>query len=172
MESPDEAPTAPTAPTDPTVPVQADYYGTDETYQVTFPDGVTYVDCKTMTEGDRQLYQSKVNKDVRVSRQSGDMHLKLSTGEERMALLTSAIIGWNVIHDGKQVPFGKGSPGAELEKFIRQAPPSIIDRIEREIRKHESWLIGEATVEDLNEQIENLTEMRDKRLKEDSGNAS
>lgn len=161
--------------TDPTdssiVPVQADYYGTDLQYQVFFPDEVTFVTCKTMTEGDRQKYQSATNRDVKISRQSGDMHLKLSTGEERMALLTSAIVGWNVVRAGVPVPFSSGSPGSELNKFILQAPPKLIDHIERGIRKKEVWLLGEATVEDIDEQIANLQEQRETKVKEDSGNA-
>jgi hypothetical protein len=152
--------------------VQADYYGTDEKYTVTLPDGITFVECKTMTEGDRQKYQSSVNRDVRVSRQSGDMHLKLSTGEERMALLTAVIVGWNVVRAGAPVPFSKGSPGSELNKFILQAPPSIVDHIERSIRRKETWLLGEATVEDLDAQIAELTELREKKAAEEVGNGS
>lgn len=157
---------------DPTIrPVQADYYGTDEQYEVLFPDGITFVTCKTMTEGDRQKYQSATNQDVKISRASGDMHMKLSTGVERMTLLTCAIIGWNVMRNGSPVPFNKGASGSELNKFILQAPPSIVDKIEREIRKHETWLTGEATIEDIDEQIENLQEMRTKKASEDLGNS-
>lgn len=159
-------------PADMTVPVQQEYYGTEELYEFVFPDGVTKIVCKVMTEGDRQKYQSITNKDVRINRQSGDMHMTLSTGEERMALLAAAAQSWNLIRNGKPVTFSKGTPGSAFETWVKQAPPSLIDRFEREVRRHEPWLLGEATVEDLQEQIEMLQEQLDAKLKEEAGNDS
>ena len=162
-----EAPSAAQAPVD---NVQVEYYGVDEHYDVYFPDGATYVTCKTMTEADRQRYQAKVNRDVKIERQTGNMQMKLAQGEDRMALLQAAIVGWNLIRNGQSVPFTKGSSGAELEKWIAQAPPSVIDMIERQIRRRESWLTGEATLEDIDKQIADLEEMREEKLKESAGN--
>ena len=65
-----------------------------------------------------------------------------------------------------------GSSPSPRTSFILQSPPKLIDDVERGIRKHEPWLMGEATVEDIDEQIVNLTEMREAKIKEDSGNAS
>lgn len=153
--------------------IQQIYYGTDERYEVFFPDGATKVVCKVMTEGDRQRFQASVNRDVKISRQTGDMQMRITTGEERMALLTGAIVGWNLInHDRKPVTFSKGSPGAELEKWIAQAPPSIIDSIEKEIRRHEPWLTAGATIEDIDAQMDELRELREQKLREEAGNGS
>lgn len=156
----------------PTDSVQQEYWGTDETYQVFLPDGVTYVECKYLTEGDRVRYQSTVQKDVRLQKTTGDAFLHMPTGEERHALLEAAIEGWNIIRSGKPVAFNKGSKGSNLEQWLSKAPPAIIDLIEKEIRLHEPWITGDVTVEQIDKQIEELQAVRAVKLKEEAGNGN
>lgn len=156
----------------PSTPVQADYFGFEETHTYYFPDGVTFVQHKTMTEGDRRQYLDKVNREVRLLKTSGDAIMKMQAGQERTVLLTAAIVGWNLIRQGQPVPFSKGSPGANLEQFLDKADPRVIDGIEKDIRKVNPWLMADLSVEDIDKQIEELHEMRDLKLKESEGNGS
>ena len=150
-------------------PVQQEYYGTDETYKVFFPDGVTYVECKYLNEGDRSKFQGSVNKELRLEKVTGDALMKLTPGSERKALLMGAIVDWNLIQKGKPVPFSTNSVGSNLAQWIEKAPPSIIDMVEKEIRKHEPWTMANLSSKDIQEQIDQLQEMLEAKVKEEAG---
>lgn len=153
---------------DPTTPVQADYFGFDETHTVPLPDGVSWVQHQTLTEGARRKYMNDVNREVRLQKQSGDAILKMQTGEERYNLLKTAITGWNLIRNGQPVPFNDNN----LKQFLDKADPKIIDEIHKDVQKHNAWLMQEVSVEDIDEQIKELEEMREQKLKEQEGNDS
>jgi len=154
------------------MPVQADYFGFSETHTVMLPDGVSWVQHRTLTEGDRRKYLNMVNKEVRVQKRTGDAILKMAQGDDRYALLETAITGWNLTQNGQPLGFSKGSSGSSLNKFLDNADPKIIDMIEKDIRAKNPWLLGEATVADIEEQIKELEELKAKKLQEAAGNAS
>jgi hypothetical protein len=156
----------------PDSPVQADYFGFDETHTVYLPDGKSFIQHKTLTEGDRRNYLDKVNKEVRVEKVSGDMRIPMAQGAERHILLDAAIVGWNLVRDGQPVPFSKGSKGSTLAQFLESANPKIIDEIEKDIRKRNPWLLAELSVEEIDKQIADLEEMKAVKQKEEAGNAS
>jgi hypothetical protein len=147
------------------VPATVDYFAFDETERVMLPDGVQWVEIKKLTEGDRRKYQNAVNRDVRLERRTGDAMLRMAAGDEKHALLTSAIIDFYLFKQGRQVKFGEGT----LREFLSSAPPSVIDLIEKAIRKANSWLMADLSVEDIDKQIDELREMRDLKIKEDEG---
>lgn len=142
------------------VPAPVDYFAAAETYIVTLPDGVSKLTCQVFNEGMRKKYQKAGNKEVRIHRASRDAYFKISSAEEREALLESAIVGWNLqsMHRGEMVekPFNQST----LKDFLQKAPPSVIDHIEKEVRKQETWLLDDMTVEDIDKQIEELQELR------------
>jgi hypothetical protein len=152
--------------------VQADYFGFEETHTVYLPDGKSWISHQTLNEGQRRKYLNAVNRDVRVSKATGDAILSMKSGEENHALLVAAITGWNLTRGGQPVPFSSGSPGANLEQFLDKADPRIIDLILKDIRRKNSWLLAEMTVEEIDKEIEALNEMRETKVKEEAGNAS
>jgi hypothetical protein len=145
--------------------VQADYFSFDENLSITLPDGVSVIEHKVLNEGQRRRYLNKVNRDVKFHKGTGDAIMRLAPGEEKKALLEVAITGWNLQSAGEPVRFSPQS----LNRFLESAPPKIIDIIEREVRKANPWLLQEATVEDIDEEIANLQEMRQKLLEEQEG---
>lgn len=158
----------------PTQSVAVDYFGVDRTEKVMFPDGVSYVVIKELDEGARRKYQNATNKDVRLARQTGDAYMKLGAGDDRLALLKVAIVDWNLKRAKSatdptlfDVPF----KASELDKFLDKAPTSIVDLIEKRIRKMNSWVEGEITLEDIDKQMEELKEMRERKLEEEEGKA-
>lgn len=155
-----------------TVGAQQDYFGFEETHTVYLPDNVSYIQHQTLTEGQRRQYLNKVNRDVRVSKATGDAILSMKSGEENHALLEAAIIGWNLTRNGQPVPFSKGSPGSTLSQFLDKTNPKIVDMILKDIRKKNPWLMSELSVEEIDKEIEALQEMRAERLKEEEGNGS
>jgi hypothetical protein len=150
-----------------------DYFGVDRTEKVMLPDGKSYIIIKELDEGGRRNFQNKTNKDVRLQRQTGDAFMKLGTGEDRYAMLESAITDWNLHSKHGQtgemvaIPFN----ATQLKKFLDSAPTKVIDLIEKKIRLMNPWLQGEISVEDIDKQIEDLQEMREAKLQEEeSGN--
>lgn len=154
-------------------PVQANYFGFSQTHKVMFPDDVTYVEIKTLNEGDRRAYLDAVNREVRLQKTSGDAIMKMATGSERKVLLEASIVGWNLLGPtGQPLTFSNDGRGGTLQQFLNQADPSVIDIIEKEIRKRNAWLMADLSVEDIDKQIEELQEMRAVKVKEEEGNVS
>lgn len=159
---------------DPTDPVQVDYFGFEENHTVPLPDGKSFILHQTLNEGSRRQYLNNVNREVRLQKQSGDAILKMQTGEERHALLTSAIVGWDLVRKNdktgeiEKVPFS----AQNLKRFLDSANPKIVDVIEKDVRKHNPWLMQDVTVEDIDEQIAELEEMRADKVKEEEGKDS
>lgn len=152
-----------------TTPVQADYFGFDESETVMLPDGISWIQHKKLNEGARREYLNKINRDVKLQRSTGDAIVRMASGDEKHALLVQAISGWNLMRNGQPVTFSKGSPGAELEKFLIAASPAVVDLIEKAVRKANPWLLQELTIEEIDKQITELEEMREQKLKEESG---
>lgn len=146
---------------------QADYFGVDERHRLMLPDEVSWVEHKTMTEGDRRQYLKKTNKNVKLDKK-GDATIQVAPGEERHALLEAALVGWNLQREGMDVPFN----GSTLRQFMDKADPKIVDMIEKDIRKNNSWLMNEVTVESIDEEIASLEETREELLKEEAGKAT
>jgi len=152
--------------------VQEDYFAFDETHIVKLPDGISFIEHKTLTEGQRRQYLNSINRDVVIRKATGDASLKMAPGDERWALLKVAITGWNLQKGGKPLPFSKGSPGSNLEQFLEAAPPKIVDLIDKEVRKVNAWLIEDMSVEDIDKEIQTLTELRQAKLDAEAGNSS
>lgn len=155
-----------------TTPVQADYFGFSETHQVYLPDGVSWIEHQTLNEGARREYLNKVNKEVAIKRLSGDAVMKMQSGDDKHALLESAIVGWNLSRGGQPIPFSKGSKGSNLSQFLVMADPKVVDIIEKDVRKHNTWLMADLSVEDIQKQIDDLEEMKSVKIKEEEGNDS
>ena len=152
--------------------MQVDYFGFEETHRVFLDDKKSYIEHRTLNEGARRKYMNKVNREVRLQK-SGDAFMKMATGDERHVLLEEAIVGWNLVRATKtgEIQPLSFSPGA-LKQFLEMAPPGVVDRIEKDIRDKNPWLVGDVTVEDIDEQIEELQELREKKIAEAEGKES
>jgi hypothetical protein len=148
-----------------TEPVEVDYFAFAEEHRVMLPDGVQWVDHKELNEGDRRQYMKATNRDVKLQRATGDAYLRMAAGEDRAALLKAAIVGWNIKRNGKALLFSKTAVDDVLNAF----PPKIIDLIHRDILKHNTWLMAEATVEDIDREIEALQEQRIQLIETQAG---
>lgn len=146
-------------------PAFADYFGFEQTEVVPMPDSRQWVEIRVLNEGQRRKYLNSVNRDVRVQRGTGDAFMRLSSGDEKRALLESAIVNWNLRRGGQLVPFNERN----LREFLDKADPRIIDRIEKAVRKANPWLQQDWTVEEIDEEIAELQELRQRKLDEAEG---
>lgn len=150
------------------VRVQQDYFGFDETHSVLLPDGMSVIEFKVLNEGQRRSYLNKTNRDVKFEKRTGDASMRLSPGDEKHALLSVAITGWNLVRNGAPILFNQQN----LNKFLELANPKIIDIIHKAITKVNPWLLGEMTVEDIDREIEALEEQKRALIEEEAGKAS
>lgn len=141
-----------------------DYWGTDETKRIMLPDGKQWFDIKLMTEGERAQYERTQNQDLRVDRE-GSTTIKVDPGRARKALLKAAVCGWNLVKNGKPVTFSD----AELNRFVDQANPRIVDKLEREIRDFNEWLKNDLTVEEIEREIATLEKELENAKRREAG---
>ncbi len=150
-------------------PVQADYFGFEEYEDVHLPDGISTITIQALNEGARRKYQNTLNRDVTIKKNSGDATMRIAAGQEKKELLTASIVDWNLkrTREGKRenVPFKTSN----LNDFLDKAPPRIIDLIEKAIRKLNPWLQSEMSLADIDQEIANLQEIRDQKVKEEEG---
>jgi hypothetical protein len=147
---------------------QQDYFGFESVDRIKLPDGTSYIEHRILNEGQRRKYLNKVNREVKVQRATGDAVMKMAPGEEKKALLEAAICGWNLMRNGQPVPFNTKN----LDEFLDKANPKVIDLIEKEIRKGNSWLQADMSVEDIDREITQLQELRQQKLEEEEGKDS
>lgn len=159
------------------LPVQADYFAFGEVFKCFFAekygDSTSYVEHKTLNEGSRRKYLNQVNREVTLMRGSGDAKMKLASGDEKHLLLEEAIVGWNLVRadrngDLQPVRFDRSG----LQDFLSKADPKIIDVIEKDVRKHNPWLLAEVTEEGIMEQIKDLEETLEEIRERDRGNST
>jgi hypothetical protein len=152
--------------------MQVDYFGFEETARVELPDNRSYVDIKALNEGGRRAYLNAVNKEVRITKGTGDAVMQMANGDERRILLRHAICGWNLVkvRNGSldPVPFKEGL----LSEFLEKANPVVIDVIDKAVRKQNPWLQTDVTLEDLEKQREELDEQIEKKRAEEEGKES
>lgn len=151
-----------------------DYFGFAEDHKVMLPDGVSFIIHSTLNEGARRQYLNAQNRDITLEKVTGNAKVKVMQGEERHSLLSAAITDWSLV--SKNTKTGDVLPVAftkqKLADFLAKAPPHIIDLIEKDVRKHNPWLLGGATSDDIRAQIKDLEEMLEAKLEEEAGKAS
>lgn len=152
--------------------IYEDYYGFSEKKQWFFPDGVQFIEFEVMNEGKRSLFQKTTNKDITLRRQSGDASIKVDPAEERRALLVNSVINWLLYREGKPIPFSIGSPGAEFEKWLAVANPKLVDDLEFTIRKANPWMQADMDLEQIDEEIQRLSDLRKQVEERQRGEAS
>jgi len=154
--------------------VQVDYFGFEETENVFLPDGKSYVTIQALNEGGRRRYLNRVNREVKIAKQTGDAIMQLANGDERRILLAEAIVAWNLVRknktDGSLQPlvFNEG----KLNEFLTTGNPKVIDVIDKAVRAQNPWLMADVTLDDLLQQREELDEQIEKKRAEEEGKES
>jgi hypothetical protein len=154
--------------------VQVDYFGFEETEHVFLPDGKSHVTIQALNEGGRRRYLNRVNREVKIAKQTGDAIMQLANGDERRILLAEAIVGWNLVrrnkNDGTVQPLIFNE--AKLNDFLTTANPKVIDIIDKAVRAQNPWLMADVTLEDLLKQKDELEEQIEKKRAEEEGKES
>lgn len=146
-------------------PQQDDYFGFDHQERFFFPDKVSYVILKSLNEGDRKRYVNQSNRRLAIKRATGDAEMSMAPGDEKHNLLKVAIVGWNLVRGGNPVAFNTNM----LEQFLNNTNPRLVDDIEAKIHEMNPWLDSEASIEELEKEIAQLTETLNRKREEEAG---
>lgn len=157
--------------------VYEDYFGFDEQKTFTLPDGKQHIYFKVMSEGDRARFQSSVNRDITVARQTGDAKISADPAAERHALLSASVTGWSLKRknnrgEWEDAPFSTGNKGSEFEKWLAKANPKLVDDLEFAIRKANPWMQADMSVEDIDKEIDRLVELKVQVQEREKGEGS
>lgn len=155
-------------------PQIADYWGTDETHDWFFPDKIQFVTIKVMNEGDRSVFERMTSTDLNIDQRTQSTRVRMDQARDRHELLKRAIVGWKLYRRAHKGPNeGKmeelNFSQENLSKWLQEAPPKIIDEINMFIRKHNTWLHGDMTIEQIDEEIERLRDVRAQLVERDAG---
>lgn len=139
-----------------------DYWGTEETHKVYLPDGKQYFIIKPMNEGEKARFQKMTSKDVVLQQKTGDARLAVDPAGERHELIKASTIGWKLYKKNKETgQFEEvGYSKQVLDKWLQGANPKAVEKVEHGIRLLNPWLQGEMTVEDIDEELDRLTDLR------------
>jgi len=154
-----------------------DYFGFEKTEVFTLPDGKQQIFFQVMNEGQKTRFQQKTNRDIHVNRNSQDMRIKADPAGERQALIESSVTGWSLKKkvNGQWVdaPFSNnGTPGDELHKWLANANPKIVEDLEDAIRKANPWLQADMSVEQIDEEMQRLADLRAEVVKKNEKEAA
>ncbi len=159
-------------------PAFEDYFGFEETHKWYFPDGKQYVEFQIMNDGARSRYQAKTSQNVRLFKTSGDAQIKVDPAQERGVLFEESVVGWFVVKKNPATgefdaqPFdrgGKPQQGGNFDQWRMKANPKFITELESAIRKVNPWLRNDLSIKDIDEQMDELREMRAEAMKREEG---
>ncbi len=146
--------------------VYEDYFGFSSHHTFTLPDGKQQIFFTSLNEGQKTKFQQKINKDIHLNRATQDVRVKTDPAGERHELIMASVTGWSLMkrhpETGQWMPadFSTGSPGSEVAKWLAVANPVVVEKLEAAIRKANPWLTDDMTVEQVDEEIERLTDLR------------
>lgn len=154
--------------------IYEDYFGFESHHEFVLPDGKQKIFFTAMNEGAKTRYQQKINKDIHLNRANQDVRVKTDPAGERHELILASVNGWSLMkrdpRSGQFVPvtFSGERKGSELDKWLQVANPKIIEDLELAIRKANPWLTDDMTVEQVDEEIKRLEELRKELVERDA----
>jgi len=144
-----------------------DYFGFDEFETFMLPDGKQWFKFKIMNEGDRAKFQRLTNKDIKINQTTRDASIATDIADERHKLIKMSVVDWNMYAKNQttgrfeKIDFTlSGGRGINLESWLARANPKIVDDLEFAIRQANPWMQSDMTVEEIDKEIDRLTQLR------------
>jgi hypothetical protein len=149
-------------------PVQQEYYMTEVRERWYFPDKITYIEFKKLLEGGKAEFERRTQKDAILERRTQNVRIGMDPAAERHELIRTCVTDWNLIRGGQLVPFNVKN----LNDWLRVADPGMVEELAKAIRKLNPWLGGEPTIQEIDDQIAELHELRAQLVEKEQQNLS
>jgi len=154
------------------------YWGTEEEFVFTLPDGKQNFTIKPLDEGGKTLFQKMTNKGIRVNQKTQDAHLDIDPASERHTLIKNSVIDYTLMvptfHAGTQKikswdkhPFSKKS----LEQWLEKANPKTVQELELFIRTKNPWMQDNMSTKEIDTEIDRLLELKKQASEREVGEA-
>lgn len=144
---------------------QRDYFNpADVKYRYDFPDGVSYVEFRKLTDGDRVRIED-MNSTIEMDRNTDTMRLDAKGGTRRHVVIKIALTDWNLKeeHKGKLRPINMTKQA--IDRLLRNLDPSIVDDMYDVVVKHNKWLkaTSQKTREELQGEIDKIRQEMERK---------
>ena len=135
-----------------------DYFNPKDIHrEYIFPDGISKLILRKLTEGDRKAISASSGK-VEFNKNTEDFKLNLDSENQKVESIARAIVDWSLFTyvDGVQqpVPFNKH----EVKNLVEKLDPAIIDSIYGEVVSMNAWMQGRMSKEELDKRVKLLNE--------------
>lgn len=149
-------------------PVIHDYFSFTRSDKFMLPDGIQWMQVEAMNEGAKAKFQKNTSRDVKLDRRDGSASMKVDSGGDRHALIIASVKDWNLFRQGQMIPFSERN----LRELLTLGDPKLIDELEVFIRKMNPWMLEDLTANDIQEQIDELEELKKIALEREAGEVS
>lgn len=159
--------------------VYEDYWGVQETFRFKLPDGKQYFDIVPMDEGAKTRFQKMTNKGIRMNQRQQEAIIDTDVADERHTLIIQSVVGWHIMQkvDGKweelPCPVDERVRQRDLENLIlKKFNPKVIQDLEFFIRTKNPWMQADMSVEEIDNEITRLEELRKQVKDQQAGEGS
>jgi len=155
------------------------YWGVDETFKYYLPDGKQFFEIKPMDEGGKSKFQKMTNKGLRMNQRTQDATIDVDPANERHTLIKESVVGWKIMQKGPEGSWSEFPCPADanlrrrnLETILDRFNPKAVQDLEFFIRTKNPWMQADMDVEQIDEEIERLTDLRKQVLEQKAGESS
>lgn len=159
--------------------VYEDYWGVDETFKYSLPDGKQYFEIQPMNEGAKSRFQKMTNKGIRMNQRSQEALIDVDPADERHTLIKESVVGWRIMQrspDGSfseyPCPSGDAQRKRSLETLLEKFNPKVVQDLEFFIRTKNPWMQADMDVEEIDKEIDRLSELRQQVKDQQAGETS
>lgn len=143
-----------------------EFWGVQTRERWYFPgQNLQYMEIEVMNEGKKARFQKMTSRDLTLDRNSGNAKVRIDPAIDRHELIKASVVDWNIYRGGKPYQYSARA----LTEWLELADPKLVEDLEKFIRKLNPWLVGDTTVEDIDQQIEELEEMKREILAREAG---
>lgn len=162
-------------------PTFEDYWGVDETFRYELPDGKQYFEIRPMNEGAKTRFQKMTNKGIRMNQRSQEAVIDVDPADERHTLIKESVVAWVIFHKDPKDPRGFSEylcPNEErqrkraLDDLLDKFNPKVIQDLEFFIRTKNPWMQADMNLEEIDKELDRLTELRKQVKEQQEGEAS
>lgn len=169
-------PEQPVTPTEALDPPFEDFWGVQTTEKFFFDNGRQFFEVRPMDEGGKALFQRMTSRGVRMNQRTQDAHLDMDPASDRHTLIKQSVVGWRIMQRSADGSFSEfPCPDREdqrkrsLDVILEKFNPKVIQDLEHFIRLQNPWMQDDMNLEQVDEEIERLTQLRRQIVERQAG---
>ena len=145
-----------------------DYFNYNERFELLLPDGESKIIHKKLNEGDRRRFEDETNREISIDQDTRKASVQIRAGTSRHLILEMAIVDWSLMRNRDDADREVQFSSTNLEEFLKNADPSVIDLIYQDIEDKNPWIstVRYESTEVVDREIDRLKGIRERLGKE------